>query len=79
MKKIKSGIKKRIHVNQHNIRWNSKNENQKPVVTVKTSKGNFKGFHVQIFGESEVIYQPEKPLSCGAKMWIETTAELLIT
>jgi hypothetical protein len=33
---------------------------------------------VQILGESTVMYKPNKPLSCGAKVWIETDAEVVI-
>jgi hypothetical protein len=25
-----------------------------------------------------VIYNPDKPLSCGAKVWVETTSEVVI-
>jgi hypothetical protein len=25
-------------------------------------------------GESEVIYSPDKPLGCGAQVWVETKA-----
>lgn len=69
-------MKKKIHVNQHNIRHNnktSKYENTKPIITVKTYKQNIYGYSVNILGESKVMY-PEKPLSCGARVWIETTA-----
>jgi len=33
---------------------------------------------VQILGESKVVYSPDKPLSCGAKVWIETDAEVIV-
>jgi hypothetical protein len=66
---------KRIHVNQHNIRANSKGEDL-PVFTVKTYKENLKGERVVIKGDSELVYSPDKPLDCGAKVWIETTADV---
>jgi|TARA_R100001530_G_scaffold79074_1_gene55181 hypothetical protein len=69
---------KRIHVNQHNIRSNKKNGTNKPVITVKTSKSNDYAHHVEVLGPSKVIYRPDKPLSCGAKVWIETTAEVIL-
>ena len=69
---------KRIHVNQHNIRSNKKNGTNKPVITVKTSKSNDYGHEVDILGPSKVIYSPDKPLSCGARVWIETEAEVKI-
>jgi hypothetical protein len=71
-------MKKRIHVNQHNIKANSKNGTNLPVITVKTYKDNQYGHEVRITGESKVIYSPDKPLSCGAKVWIETESEVVI-
>lgn len=68
---------KRIHVNQHNIRAN-KDGGNRPVITVKTYNDNQYGHAVEILGPSKVIYSPDKPLSCGAKVWIETTAEVII-
>ena len=70
---------KRIHVNQHNIRANTKNGNTDlPVLTVKTYKENHKGNEVIIDGPSRLVYSPDKPLSCGAKVWIETDAEVTL-
>ena len=67
-------IKKKIHINQHVIRANNKNGSNEPVVTVKTYKSNTYGHEVNIIGSSKVIYSPDKPLACGAKVWIETKA-----
>tara|TARA_R100000005_G_C5000965_1_gene207972 strand:+ start:2279 stop:2515 length:237 start_codon:yes stop_codon:yes gene_type:complete len=74
MKKMKT----RIHVNQHKIRSNKKHGLDEPVITVKTSKSNTYANSVDIKGPSKVIYSPDKPLSCGAKVWIETTSEVVI-
>tara|TARA_R100001377_G_C3189087_1_gene109817 strand:+ start:1556 stop:1804 length:249 start_codon:yes stop_codon:yes gene_type:complete len=71
-------MKKKIHINQHHIRSNSKHNTNLPVMTVKTYKENIKGDTVQINGASIVVYQPDKPLSCGAKVWIETEAEVRV-
>ena len=68
---------KRIHVNQHNIKANAKHGSNLPVLTVKTYKENVKCNHVIINGPSSVVYSPENPLSCGAKVWIETQAEVI--
>jgi hypothetical protein len=70
-------MKKRIHVNQHNIRANAKGADL-PIFTVKTYKANLKGNRVLIQGDSELVYSPDKPLACGAKVWIETDAEVII-
>ena len=71
-------MKKRIHINQHIIKANAKNGESEPVITVKTYDSNTYGHVVQIHGPSTVIYSPDKPLSCGAKVWIETDAEVTI-
>ena len=65
-------MKTRIHVNQHKIRSNKKYDLNEPVITVKTSKSNTYGHEVEVLGPSKIIYSPDKPLSCGARVWIET-------
>ena len=72
-------MKTRIHVNQHKIRSNMKHGTNDPVITVKTSKSNTYTHEVKINGPSKVIYSPDKPLSCGAKVWIETESEVITT
>ena len=67
---------KRIHVNQHKIKSNKKYNRKDPVLTVKTSKTNTYGHEVVIHGPSKVVYRPDKPLSCGARVWIETESEV---
>jgi len=69
-----------IHVNQHNIRLNKKG-GENPVITCKTYKSNVYANEVVIYdkdGEvcARVIYSPDKPLSCGAKVWIETNNKI---
>lgn len=68
-------MKKRVHINQHVIKRNAKTGEREPVITVKTYKDNVYGTRVRIDGPCEIIYSPDKPLSCGAKVWIETDAE----
>ena len=62
----------------HNIRANKKNGGNLPVITVKTYKSNIKGNEVEIHGPSRVVYSPDKPLSCGARVWIETNAHVTV-
>ena len=74
-------MKKIIHVNQHKIRANHKKEDKDPVLTVKTHKSNEYAFEAILKtkdGEevARVIYRPEKPLSCGATVWIETDTKI---
>jgi len=75
---VKGAIKKKIHINQHVIRENAKTGENKPVITVKTYKSNHYANEVEILGKSKVIYSPDKPLSCGAKVWIETNADVIL-
>lgn len=62
-----------VHVNQHKIRAHS----PKPL-TVKTYKENREAQEVEILGPCKVVYRPDHPLSCGARVWIETQSEVLI-
>ena len=69
---------KRIHVNMHKVRANKKHGTNEPVLTIKEGKTNTYCHEVDIFGPSKVVYRPNKPLSCGARVWIETTASVRI-
>ena len=66
---------KRVHVNQHNLRKNikRKEEGLPPLasITVKCGKYNIYGHECVLLGESTVRY-PDKPLGCGARVWVET-------
>ena len=69
-----------IHVNQHNIKANAKGASL-PVITCKNYKSNTYANEVIIYGQdglidAKIIYSPEKPLSCGAKVWVETYGKL---
>lgn len=75
-KMLQAGTIKRIHVSQVDIRANRKDGGDRPVFTIQTSKGPLKARAVEIRGASEVIYRATRPLSCGARVWIETKAEV---
>jgi hypothetical protein len=65
-----------IHVNQHVIRRNQKTGERSPVLTVKNYKDNQYGHEVHISGPCVIRYSPDKPLSCGARVWIETEGDV---
>jgi len=67
-----------IHVNQHVVRANAKHGTNDPVLTVKTYKGNTYAHTVTIDGPSKIVYSVNKPLSCGARVWVETQSEVHI-
>jgi hypothetical protein len=60
------------------IKANNKNGENNPVLTVKTYKENRYAHEVEIKGESKIVYSPDKPLSCGAHVWIETQSPVEI-
>ena len=67
-----------VHVNQHVIKANAKTGDRDPVLTVKTYKSNDYAHEVLIDGPCKIVYSPDKPLSCGAKVWIETESGVQI-
>ena len=69
-------MKKRIHINQHVIRANKKNGTNDPAITVKTSRNNYYANRVEIDGPASVVYSPDKPLNCGARVWVETNSRV---
>lgn len=73
---LKSGTIKRLHVDKQVIAQNRKYGTNLPPITVQTSKGPHKAQTVQIKGPSTFVHSPHKPLSCGARVWIETHAEV---
>jgi len=65
-----------IHVNQHVIKKNRKTGANDPVLTCKTYKSNTYAHEITIDGPSKIVYRPNKPLSCGAHVWIETESKV---
>jgi hypothetical protein len=47
-------------------------------LTVKQGKTNRYAHEVIIEGPSRVVYSPDKPLSCGAKVWIATESPVTL-
>lgn len=74
----------RIHVNKNRIASNRKHGTRDPVVTAKTySSSSVKSHRENRYGHeaaikvgnvevARVVYRPDDPLSCGARLWIET-------
>ena len=69
-------MKTLVHVNQHVIRANGKTGERNAPLTVKNYKSNTYAHEVILHGPSKVVYSPDKPLPCGAKVWIETNGEV---
>lgn len=71
-----AGLIKRIHVNQGLVRHNVKNDSDIPAVTVQWRGKSYTAADVVVRGESRVMQRMNEPLSCGARIWIETKAEV---
>lgn len=69
------GPVKRLHVNRHVVAANRKSGRNDPALTVQTSAGSVRTRRVRILGRSELV-QSERPLKCGARVWVETRAAL---
>lgn len=69
-------MKKRIHINKHVIASNLKRGENKPPIRIKTYSQNVPASHVLVDGPSKVVYSPDKPLNCGARLWIETDSDV---
>lgn len=67
----------RIRVNAHMIRKNQAGE-RNPVITVERDGVTTFCHEVSILGPSKVVYRPDDPLTDNTRVWIETTAEVVI-
>lgn len=84
-----------VHINKNHIQQNNKStvECHKPVIAVKTYRSSqlphkrngskaIANVYVRVLEipyPCRVVYQPDNPLSCGAKVWIEVMGEDLIS
>jgi hypothetical protein len=73
-----AGTLKRIHVNQHIVKANIKASTDEPTCTVQWKGKSYVGRDIVVKGVSTVIQRMNKPLSCGARIWVETRAEVEI-
>jgi len=70
--------RKRVLINRHVIAANKKHERAEPPVSVHFRGNVYRGRAVSVCGPSTVRYSPDKPLNCGATVWIETYAAVEI-
>lgn len=60
-----------VHVNRAVIAANNKTGRDDPAITVRTYKGTSRHKRVRINGPATFVQSMDKPLSCGAKVWVE--------
>ena len=69
----------RIHVRRDIIAKDRKTGDKGAAIGVETSGMRKRyGTRVTIKGPVSIIYRPEKPLSCGARAWIETRSPVIV-
>lgn len=71
---LPGGSIKRIHVNQGELRKKLITGGNNRCFTVKYKGQTYWATEVSILGESRLVDRVDAPLSCGARLWIETTA-----
>lgn len=69
--------KRYVHINQNNIKHNHKTGDRLPAISIKKGNENTYANRAQILGPATVVYSPDKPLKCGARVWIETEHEVV--
>ena len=65
-----------LHINRNIIQQNVKHGREEPVVRVEENGVVTYCMEVNIKGPSRMVYRPDKPRPCGAKLWIETDADV---
>jgi hypothetical protein len=61
------------------LRRNKTTGENNNVITVQWRNKSYPVENAEIRGPSKAVYSPDKPLSCGARVWVETTAEVIAT
>lgn len=77
MKVLPAGIIKRLHVDRRIVAQNRRRgpRQQMPAITIQTSRGPYKTNEAWFKGSARFV-QSATPLSCGARLWVETRSEV---
>ena len=67
-----------VHVILLMIKYNQKHGAEFPVLTVKHRGKTYYAHEVLYYDYSKTLYQPHKPLSCGAVCWVETEGNVTL-
>lgn len=65
-----------IHINKNIIQQNAKRGKSNPVCRIEEDGLVRYCMEVDIKGPSRMVYRPNEPRPCGAKLWIETDSEI---
>jgi len=61
----------RIYVNRNIIAANTKSGERTPPLVIMSKGRRINATSVRLEGIASVIYSPDHPLSCGARVWIQ--------
>jgi hypothetical protein len=64
-----------IHVHQQRIRQNisaaREGRTLEPPIIIRNRKSRIYANEITIDGPCKIVYSPDKPLDCGARLWLE--------
>jgi hypothetical protein len=70
-----------LHVNTHVIKRNTKTGEREPPLVIRHGKSGCKRVYCHTADlvmdgvvVGRLVYSPDKPLNCGARVWLETDA-----
>lgn len=74
-------MKRLIHVAQDAIRANVKDGGQRPAIILRDHRGATRHSELELVTKDgtvigRFVYSPNKPLSCGARLWLELDSEV---
>jgi len=69
----------RVHVNRSVVAANRKHGRNDPPLTIRQGRKRIYAHEVELTGPVRVIHRPDKPLDCGAKVWIEATEARVVS
>lgn len=71
-------MKARVVVNRHHVKWNETHpEEPRKVLSIHRGKRVTYADTVEVLGPAKLVYRPCSPMSCGARVWLETDAAIL--
>jgi hypothetical protein len=70
-------MKKLIHVNRNTLASNKKHGKQDAPIRIQMGSRVTYAHRVEVEGPSTFVYEEQNPLSCGARVWIETEAAVV--
>lgn len=60
-----------VHVNRQTIAKNAKQGTNEPPLIIRRGRKREYAHEVELVGRARIVHSPHKPLSCGARVWVE--------